>query len=110
MIEGDDDYRLTAVREAKEEAGLIIDAASVHLHARCFSSPGLTDEASYLCYAQADLSRVDVSKQYGCPDENEVVTLETLPLARLDERLRHETFSTATYLLLTLLSSGLLRE
>lgn len=93
----------TAVKEAFEESGVIVDPESVKSIGKTFVSPGITDEESYLCYADVDLTTVDQTKLYGCDSENEEIEIQVRSLAQLPEFIENNDLSTSSFSLLFLL-------
>jgi nudix-type nucleoside diphosphatase (YffH/AdpP family) len=103
MIEDGLDFAATAVKEAEEESGLIVDKKDVRFLSKTFVSPGITDEQSTLCYADVDLSGIDTSKKYGCDSENEEIIVSLHSLDDLDNFISRNDLSTSAFALLFLL-------
>lgn len=103
MIEDGLDEIQTAVKEAFEESGVKVNPDAIHSLGKTFVSPGITDEESYLCYADVDLSTVDTSKKYGCDSENEEIQLQLRELSQLETFLSEHDLSTSAFTLLFML-------
>ncbi len=101
MIDDGDKPEDTCVREAEEEAGLKINASELQFLGKCYTSPGITDEISYLYLINTDLTKVDVTKNYGCDNENESISLELLPFDDFIEFLSSTCVSASSLALLT---------
>jgi ADP-ribose pyrophosphatase len=93
----------TAVKEAYEESGIKIENHSIKSLGKTFVSPGITDEQSYLCYANIDLTNVDTNKLYGCDSENEEIQIQVRTLDKLEEFLSQNDLSTSAFTLLFML-------
>jgi len=71
-----------AIREAKEEANIELNQASIKLIMKYFSSPGAMSEQIYLYWATFDSSMVLSGSVYGLADENEDIMLHLV--SRID--------------------------
>jgi len=67
-----------AIREAKEEANIILTPASVQPIMKYFSSPGGTSECIHLYWATFDSSKVSSGSVYGLAHENEDIMLHVV--------------------------------
>ncbi len=74
MAEGSKDYQQVAIREAEEEAGLILSDLEFMLS--YLSSPGGSSERLYLYLAKTDLSQA--GGVYGLETENEDIKVHTI--------------------------------
>jgi ADP-sugar diphosphatase len=77
MCDSESDPHKVALKEVKEETGLILKKENLQLlwETPLYSSPGLLDEAGYFFYCDIELNSQELSefknKQTGAKDENE---------------------------------------
>jgi len=109
MIDGDESFDLAASREIQEECGLTINPQEISLLDKCFTSPGITNEESFLCYARADLSNIDTDKSYGATEEGEYIKLFVHNYSDLPDIIRENDFSGSSLLLLMKYKNNLLK-
>ena len=74
MIDTDETPEQVAVREAKEEAGLVLTDVKLAMH--YLASPGASTEEVFLYYAETDLS--DAGGHYGLPEEDEDIRVSVV--------------------------------
>lgn len=67
-----------AIREAQEEAGLILSTGDLSPIMKYLSSPGGMSECIHLYLANIDSSKVNVNKTYGLAQEHEDILLHTV--------------------------------
>jgi len=75
MIDTDDSPEQTAIREAREEAGLNIESAELVSH--YLASPGVSTEEVFIYYAETDLQ--DVGGLHGLAAEGEDIRVSVVP-------------------------------
>ena len=74
MIDTDETPVQVAIREAKEEAGLVLTDVRLAMH--YLASPGASTEEVFLYYAETDLS--GAGGHYGLPDEDEDIRVSVV--------------------------------
>lgn len=74
MFDADESPEQVAIREAKEEAGLDIQASDLSFIMKFFSSPGGTSESLHLFAARVDST--NVGGVFGLPEEGEDILLQ----------------------------------
>ena len=89
MFSENEDPIDVAIREANEEAGIMLTPSNLSPVMKYLSSPGGMSECIHLYVASIDSSVIDVRKTYGLAEENEDILLHLVPrtkaLALLNE-------------------------
>ena len=89
MLDDSTDKLTTAVREVKEETGLEIAKENVTDLGGFFPTYGISDEIIFLFAAEIDLTKEELDslkgRICGCPDENEKIKVEIIPLRDLSK-------------------------
>lgn len=106
MIEEGFDHIETSAKELEEETGLTVPLNKVGFLGKCFTSPGITDEESYLCFADVDLTKADTSKTYGVENEHEEIRISVHSKNELEQIIANNDFSASSFALLTAYKLG----
>ena len=89
MLDDSTDKLTTAIREVKEETGLEITKENVTDLGGFFPTYGISDEIIFLFSAEIDLTKEELEslkgRICGCPDENEKIRVEIIPLKDLSK-------------------------
>lgn len=92
-----------AIREAKEEANIILKEENLILLKKCYLSPGISNELAYFYFAEFNSNDYNIG-DFGEEDESEDIQTMLVDLDKVDEL--EEMFSVAT--LISTLSARLL--
>lgn len=76
MIDTDETPEAVAIREAQEEAGIVLN--SVKCIRQYLSSPGCSNEEASIFYAETDLS--GIGGTHGLAEENEDIRVHVVPI------------------------------
>lgn len=89
MLDDSTDKLTTAIREVMEETGLEITKENVTDLGGFFPTYGISDEIIFLFAAEINLTKEELEslkgRICGCPDENEKIRVEIIPLRSLSE-------------------------
>ena len=89
MLDDSTDKLTTAIREVMEETGLEITKENVTDLGGFFPTYGISDEIIFLFAAEINLTKEELDslkgRICGCPDENEKIRVEIIPLRSLSE-------------------------
>ncbi|MBO7543003.1 RNA pyrophosphohydrolase [bacterium] len=89
MLDDSTDKLTTAIREVKEETGIDIPKENVTDLGGFFPTYGISDEIIFLFSAEIDLTKEALEsikgRICGCPDENEKIRVEIIPLKDLSK-------------------------
>lgn len=89
MLDDSTDKLTTAIREVKEETGLEITKENVTDLGGFFPTYGISDEIIFLFAAEIEMTKPELEalkgRICGCPDENEKIRVEIIPLKELSQ-------------------------
>lgn len=108
MIDNNEAPEVCASRELLEEAGLTVPASNIKLLRSSYTSPGITDEISHMCYVDTDLSDVDIERRYGVLGEAESIRLSLVAISELPDLLESTMLSASAALLIGYLANGII--
>lgn len=89
MLDDSTDKLTTAIREVMEETGLEITKENVTDLGGFFPTYGISDEIIFLFAAEIEMTKPELEalkgRICGCPDENEKIRVEIIPLKELSQ-------------------------